>query len=112
MANFKEVLVRARSSQPGAQVKLMLATKDAVAYSAPLPLSTEVQEVRIPLSAFQPDALLIVPRPYPAFLPLRYQSGSKAPLKLADAEVLQVVWEAAAVGGSPQSVDIESISLQ
>ncbi|SFQ51601.1 cellulase family glycosylhydrolase [Hymenobacter arizonensis] len=112
MAGFKEVVIRARSSQPGAQVKMTLINKDAVAYSAPLSLSAEVQDIRIPLSAFQPDALLLVPRPYPGFLPLQYQSGSKAALKLADVEVLQVVWEAATVTGSRLSVDIESISLQ
>ena len=111
LAGFKEVVVRARSSQPGAQVKVVLLTKDAVVYSAPLPLSAELQDVRIPLSAFGPDALLLVPRPYPSFLPLQFQSSAKPALKITDAEVVQVVWEAAAATGNPLSVDIESISL-
>ncbi|WP_035568172.1 cellulase family glycosylhydrolase [Hymenobacter sp. IS2118] len=112
MAGFTAVVVRARSSQPGAQAKVTLMTRDAVAYSASLPLSTDLQDIRIPLSAFQPDALLLVPRPYPSFLPLQYESGSRVPLKLAEAEVLQVMWEATAVAGSPTSVDIESVFLQ
>ncbi len=112
MAGFTAVVVRARSSQPGTQAKVTLTTRDAGAYSAPLPLGTDVQDLRIPLSAFQPDALLLVPRPYPSFLPLQYESGNRAPLKLAEAEVLQVIWEATAVSGSPASVDIESVSLQ
>ncbi|MFC7669793.1 hypothetical protein ACFQT0_22280 [Hymenobacter humi] len=112
LAAFKELVVRARSSQPGVQAKVTLMTKDAVAYSAPLPLGAELQDVRIPLSAFRPDALLLVPRPYPGFLPLQYQSGSKVELKLSEAEVLQVVWDATKVTGSPVSLDIESITLQ
>jgi hypothetical protein len=112
LAGFTEVVVRARSSQAGARLKVTLATKDAVAYSAPLPLSAEVQDVRIPLSAFRPDALLLVPRPYPSFLPLEYRPATAPPLKLADTEVLQVVWEAAGATGSPLSVDVELVSLR
>ncbi|MDB5235528.1 MAG: hypothetical protein JWR44_2521, partial [Hymenobacter sp.] len=112
LAGFTEVVVRARASQPGTQAKVTLATKDAVAYTAPLPLGTEVQEVRIPLSSFQRDALLLVPRPYPGFGPLHYQAPNAPGLKLADAEVLQVVWDAATPGNGPVSIDIESVSLR
>jgi hypothetical protein len=112
LAGFSEVVVRARSSQPGASVKVTLVSKDAVAYSAALPLGAEVQEVRLPLSAFRPAAALLVPRPYPGFGPLEYQPANQPPLKLTDAEVLQVTWEVATVTGSPLSVDIESVSLR
>lgn len=112
LAGFTEVVVRGRSSQPGARLSLALITKDAVSYAAPLPLSAEVQDIRIPLGSFRPAALLLVPRPYPSFLPLRYQPAAPPALKLADAEVLQVVWEAATSPGSPLSVDIESVSLR
>ena len=33
---------------------MTLTTKDAVSYSAPLPLGADLQDVRIPLSAFRP----------------------------------------------------------
>ena len=110
LAGFTEVLVRARSSQPGANLKVTLITKDAVAYSASLPVGAEVQDLRIPLSAFRPDGLLLVPRPYPGFLPLQYQPAASPALKITDTEVLQVTWEAAAPP-TPLSVDIESVSL-
>ena len=112
LAGFTEVVVRARASQPGTRVKLLLTTKYAVSYSAPLPLGAEMQDVHIPLSAFQPDALLLVPRPYPDFLPLQYQPTNQTALKLADTEVLQVIWEAAPASPGPLNVDIESISVQ
>ncbi|OGX83143.1 hypothetical protein BEN47_17840 [Hymenobacter lapidarius] len=112
LATFREVVVRARSNQPGAQVKVVLVTKDAVAYSAPLALSAELQDVRIPLSAFRSEALLLVPRPYPGFLPLQFQSAAKPAFKITDTEVVQVVWDAAAAAISPLSVGIESIFLQ
>ncbi|WP_157781174.1 cellulase family glycosylhydrolase [Hymenobacter sedentarius] len=112
LTNLKELVVRARSSQPNARVTVTLATKDAHAYSASLPLGAEMQEVRIPLSAFQPAPLLLVPRPYPGFLPLTFQAASQPPFKLANAEVLQVVWDAAPATGTPVNVDIEWVFLR
>ncbi|GAB2963727.1 hypothetical protein GCM10027048_36090 [Hymenobacter coalescens] len=108
----RELLVRARSSQPAARVQVLLVTKDAAAYAAPLPLTTEWQTVRIPLAALRPAPLLITPRPYPGFLPLHFQPASQpAQLRLADAEVLQVIVDGPAAG-SPVHVDIESVQLQ
>lgn len=53
------------------QVRLCLATRDAAAYAADVPVSgTGWQEVRVPLTNFRPAAPL--PRPYPGFLPLPY----------------------------------------
>jgi hypothetical protein len=87
-------------------------TKDAVAFSASVQLGADLQELRIPLTSFRPDALLLLPRPYPGFLPLTYQSASQLPLKLSDTEVLQVVLDAATPVSGQLHVDIESVSLQ
>jgi hypothetical protein len=112
LPNFKELLVKVRSSQPGTKAQVLLVTKDAAAYAAPLPLTTEWQTVRIPLSALRPAPLLITPRPYPGFLPLHFQPATQpAQLRLTDAEVLQVVVDGPATG-SPLHVDIESVQLQ
>jgi hypothetical protein len=43
---------------------------------------------------------------------LQYQAPTAGGLKIAEAEVLHLTWEAANHMGSPVSVDIESISLQ
>jgi hypothetical protein len=112
LAGFAGVVVRARSSQPGARLRVTLTTKDAVSYSAALALGAEMQAVQLPLSAFRPDALLLMPRPYPGFNALEYQPASTPAFKLGDAEVLQVIWEAAPATGQPLHVDIESVSLQ
>ncbi|UOQ73169.1 hypothetical protein [Hymenobacter cellulosilyticus] len=77
LSGFTEVVVKARASQP-IGVQVVLANQDAAAFAAPVPLTTELREVRVPLSALQPGALLLSPRPYPGFLPLRFQSGGRA----------------------------------
>jgi len=108
------VVVRVRPGRGVGQVRLCLATRDAAAYAADVPVSgTDWQEVRVPLTDSKPAPLLLVPRPYPGFLPLTYAAPAPpAALKLADAEVLQAVLGAAPAGAEPLTVDIESISLQ
>ncbi|MET4076211.1 membrane or secreted protein [Hymenobacter sp. UYCo722] len=111
---FTQVVVRAHTSQPGASLRLQLTTKDATSYAAPLTLvpGPAVQEVVLPLSAFRAAPGLLVPRPYPGFGPLEYQPATPPPLKLVDAEVLQLVWDAASATGSPATVDVEAIFLR
>ena len=113
LAGFGTVVVKARASQP-VGVRLLLATRDAAAFAAPVALTPELREVRIPLSAFRPGALLLSPRPYPGFLPLEFESAARPALSLADTEVLQLVVDAAALpaGAAPVHVDIESIYFQ
>jgi hypothetical protein len=112
LASFKEVVIKARASQ-AVPVQLVLANRDAAAFAAPVTLGPELREVRVPLSAFRPAALLLSPRPYPGFLALQFESSPTA-LKLAEAEVLQVLVDAVGVpaDGAPVHVDIESVSLQ
>lgn len=114
LGGFTQLVVRARTSQPDAKLTLQLTTKDAVSYAAPVALAAgaTMQEVVVPLSALRAAPGLLVPRPYPGFGPLRYQPATTLPLQLAEAEVLQLVWEAAGVNGSPASVDVESVLLR
>ncbi len=113
LAAFKNVVLRVRSSPGAGALRVSLATRDGAAYAADVPLNgTNWQEVRVPLAAFRPAPLLLVPRPYPGFLPLAYAPTAPAALKLAEAEVLQVVLGAASAGAEPLTVDLESVSLQ
>ncbi|AWM32299.1 hypothetical protein [Hymenobacter nivis] len=114
LAGFRTVVVRVRPGAGAGALRLSLATRDAVAYTAEVPVSgADWQEVRVPLAAFRPAPLLLVPRPYPSFLPLTHPAPkAPGPLKLADAEVLQVVLGAAPAGPAPLTVDLESVSLQ
>lgn len=109
---FQEVVVKGRASQGATPVKVVLMTKDAVAYSATVQLGPEVQELRVPLSAFRPDALLLTPRPYPGFLALTYQPATQPAFRLSETEVLQVVLDAPAPATGQLHVDLESVFLR
>ena len=113
IVNFKELVIKAQTNQPAAtQLRVLLVTKDATAYAATVPLTATLGEVRVPLSALQPAPLLLSPRPYPGFLPLTFSPATRAPFRLADVEVLQLVLEGPSGLTEPLHVDIESVLMQ
>jgi len=113
LTNFKELVIKAQSNQPAlTSLRVVLVTRDAVAYEARVPLAPASGEAHVPLSALRPAPLLLTPRPYPGFLPLTYRAAASPALRLADVEVLQVIVEQP-VGLSEQlRIDVESVELR
>lgn len=90
-AGFKQVVLKGRgeSGHP-VTVRVALITWQAQAFVKTIALPNSSGEVVIPLSEFRPDSFLLLPRPYPHFLPLWFKSSSTAPLNLADVERLEI----------------------
>jgi len=113
LANFKELVIKAQSNLPAAtQLRVVLVTRDAVAYEAAVPLAAAGSAVRVPLSALRPAPLLLTPRPYPGFLPLTYRAVASPAFRLAEVEVLQLIVDQPAGLSEPLRVDVESVELQ
>jgi hypothetical protein len=64
----------------------------------------------LPFSSLQKSSFLLLPRPYPGFLPLRFTSTGTAPFNIADAERLEITFGEGAT--TPLSIEVESIQLQ
>jgi hypothetical protein len=95
--------------------KLILVTKDAVPFSATIALPPSLQEVEIPLSRLQQDSLLLLPRPYPGFMPLWFSPAGRYSFSLAEVEKLQVILYADAGAAEiikPYSMEIESVWIK
>jgi len=113
LANFKELIIKVQSNQPSVtQLRVVLVTRDAVAYEAAVPLAAAGGEVRVPLSALRVAPLLLTPRPYPGFLPLTYAAPGAPALRLREVEVLQVILDQPASLTAPLHVDIEAVELR
>jgi len=113
LAHFKDLVIKAQSNLPAATVlRVVLVTRDAVAYEAAVPLAAAGGAVRVPLSALRPAPLLLTPRPYPGFLPLTYQAAASPAFRLAEVEVLQLIVDQPAGLSEPLRVDVESVELQ
>jgi hypothetical protein len=96
--------------------KLILVTKDAVAFTSAIELGNQTKEILLPLSAFTPGRYLLLPRPYPGFHPLWFSSkGNTSSLRVEDIDLLQFVVEKAdnpALKGAGPAFEIEWISLR
>ncbi len=105
MPDQRTIVVRLRAETP-VNAKLILVTKDAKSFSAPLLAGNEWKELRIPVSGMQPDSFLLLPRPYPGFLPLWFNRSSAGNFYLPDAEKLQIV-----CFGEGRSAELEIASV-
>lgn len=97
------LVIRARSEQQ-MTMKLALITIDANAYSVSIPLTKDWRDIEIPLNTLQEDSFLLLPRPYPGFLPLKFKSAFPKPLDISLAEKLEITF---ALGSAMQTVSIE-----
>jgi hypothetical protein len=108
LASFTKLVIRIRSDNP-AITKVGLITNDALCFSTNIVTGNEWKEIRIPLSSLQPDSCLLLPRPYPGFLPLWFKANTTGGFYLQDAEKIQVVCYGE---GKPADLEIASAWLE
>ncbi len=104
-------MIRARSEHE-MKAKLSLITTDADAYTVTVSLTKEWKEIEIPLSSLQKDSFLLLPRPYPGFLPLRFKKDEIKPFNIMDTERLEISFGEGIKSSSPVSIEVESIWLE
>ena len=90
LSSFNTLVIKARTDNP-TLAKVSLITNNAFCFSANISASNEWKEIRIPLNSLQPDSSLLLPRPYPGFLPLWFKPITNGNFYLLDAEKIQVV---------------------
>ncbi|WP_345954383.1 membrane or secreted protein [Mucilaginibacter sp. PAMB04168] len=115
LASFTKIMVRARATtiQP-TKLRIGITATDASTYAAFADLSSEFKTLEIPLTALKPDSSLLLPRPYPGFLPLWFKVGSFAGFALQNADKLEITaghMLDAARYGQPFGVEVESVWL-
>ncbi len=114
--SFNKIVVRARATTTlPTKLRIALTQTDATAYAAYLDLSNEFKTIEIPLSALKPDSSLLLPRPYPGFMPLWFKASAFNGFKLTEADKLEIT-----VGqmleanryGQAFGVEVESVWLE
>lgn len=109
LSGFTNIVVKARSTGK-TQAKISLITEDANAYATKIELNEEWKEYVIPFNALIKSDYILLPRPYPGFLPLMFSSSSTAPLKINNAEKLEISFSAD--GSNEIGIEISSVSLR
>jgi hypothetical protein len=109
--NLKKLVIKIKSNAENTKVKVGLIDTDSHFFSSEILAGKDFQLIEIPLNQLKNDAQLLLPRPYPGFLPLYYQSSSQAAFDLKNAEKLEVTFGYGA-STKPIHIIIESIYLK
>lgn len=110
LSSFSKIAIKARSTE-AISARLSLIDADANAYGTTVNLSTEWKTIEIPVSSLQKDSMLLLPRPYPGFLPLWFTSSSKKTLQMEEVEKLEIRF-AATEAAMPASMEVQWIRLK
>jgi hypothetical protein len=75
-----------------------------------------VRDIELPLDSLQKDSLLLLPRPYPDFMPLWFVPAGRQTFSLGAAERLQLTIDPGTTGSgassAPYGIEVESIWLK
>jgi hypothetical protein len=114
--SFKRLMIRARTveAQP-VRAKITLINKDAFSFSTFITLTNAFRDIEVPLNNLVQDSALLLPRPYPGFLPLWFKASGSSSFNLSDIEKIQVT-----IGtdlsesefNKPYSLEVASIWLE
>jgi hypothetical protein len=113
LSSFTKLVIRARViNQPTAFVKVGLIQTDAATFAKTIPLTSEFQDIEMALTELQPADMLLLPRPYPGFLPLWFSNRKAPAVDVKQIEKLQVVIDNTSTITNYCNIEIESIWLK
>ena len=92
--DFGEVVIRGKNDTAG-KLKITFVNGQGDSWSAFVTLPDSLGDIGVPFSQLAPDdGFLLLPRPYPGFLPLRFKSsGVHQPFNWKDIEKIQITME-------------------
>lgn len=109
LKDFSSLLIKARNAGEGrVNMQVGLIDKWGKAFTANVTLDTVMKDIRIPLSSLQPDSSLLLPRPYPGFLPLWFKAGSAHAFDIHAIDKLEIRFTK---GEREASVELQSVYL-
>jgi hypothetical protein len=109
---FNKLVIKGRASTGTVPVTISLITEDAQAFSSTIIFTNSFNEVEIPLSTLKKGSFLLLPRPYPHFLPLYFSSASKQPFNLRDTERIEIRFAENKTEGENIVIEIGQIYLK
>jgi hypothetical protein len=113
MPSFKKLVIRARVPEgQAADLRIALIQTNASAYAAKAELNNEWKTIEMPLSDLKPDSCLLLPRPYPGFLPLWFKASTFSTFNISMLDKLELTAAPANNKTGPIAVEIESVMLR
>ncbi|TCD25045.1 membrane or secreted protein [Pedobacter psychrodurus] len=109
--NLKILVIKIKANTENTKIKIGLIDTDAHFFATEIQAMKGFQSIEIPLNQLKNDKQLLLPRPYPGFLPLYYQSPDRSAFSLKNAEKFEITF---GYGNTtkPTNITIESIYLK
>lgn len=113
VSTFKKLVLRGNSKNKSFPVQLALIDSAGNTYGGTLTLDPNKQEYTLDLAELRPVKQVVLPRPYPTFLPYFFEPSTVKPLDLSSIETLQI-----SIGAdvpdpeAPYAFEIESVRLE
>jgi hypothetical protein len=112
LSNIRKIVIRARTDQQTPlSVRLGLISTDAQAFVANAIVSNVWKDIEIPVASLKKDSSLLLPRPFPGFLPLWFSSNSSKEFVLQDIEKLELSFGQDLSSNATGSIEIASVKL-
>ena len=112
---FQKLVIQARTANATpVQIRVALINTLGVAWVSTVAVNNSWQPIELPLSSLQPGAALLLPRPYPGFLPLWFQVDQAGKFDLSTIEKVEISIGAdypASAFNQPYSLEIGSLWL-
>ena len=115
VSSFSKIVIRARLTSGPGKLRIALINNDASAYAATVDVTDRFKDVEIPLAMFKPDSSLLLPRPYPGFLPLWFKASSFSSLSIPKLDKLEVTAGndlSSDQYNKPFGIEVESVTLE
>ncbi len=116
LAQFDRVVIRARSTgESPVRAKVLLTNADGSSLSALVTLTSQFEDIEVPLKSLSPDAALLLPRPYPGFLPVTFAGAPVTSLDLSSAERVEITIGSGLAEdqlSKPQGMEVEGVWLR
>lgn len=111
--SFSKLVIKARTNAGLLNCKMILITNDAESFSAEITISNQGGEYELPLKSFKQDSALLLPRPYPGFLPLWSKPAKANQFKFSNTGMLQLlIRDIAGKTSEKNEIEIESIRVK
>src|SRR5699024_11198905 len=89
---FNSIVVSGFAGNKDQEATISLITNEGNSYSASFKLKDTLSKITIPLSNFKQSDMLLLPRPYPGFQPLYYDSQQSEKLEIKNTEKIGVTF--------------------
>jgi hypothetical protein len=85
-----QLILRSRTTTQPVKIRITLTDKDGVSVSAETGLSGELNEIVISLKDFVPGQAMLLPRPYPGFMPLWFKASGTPVFRMKEVEKIEI----------------------